>query len=254
MITYFNTLLLTMTLCAIAVFFSLYNIKAGYGRFYNETWGPTISNRIGWLLMGASVFFFMIYLWLNSDRAASWPHIVILSFFELHYFQRTFIFPMLLRGRSVMPVSIIAMGVLFNIFNALMLGGWIFYISPKGYYNPSWFSTPQFIIGSLVFVVGMAVNLHSDHIIRLLRHRGETKHYLPQRGLFRYVTSANYMGECIEWIGFALLSWSWAAAVFAFWTIATLTPRAAAIYERYQAEFPEAFAQHSRKRILPFVY
>ena len=34
--------------------------------------------------------------------------------------------------------------------------------------------------------------------------------------------SANYFGELLEWTGFAVASWSWAGAVFAWWTFANL--------------------------------
>ena len=244
-----------MGLLAIVVFFSLKNIKAGYGRFYNETWGPTINNRLGWFLMEAPVFFFMMTLWLMSDRVSSWPHIVIFLFFQLHYFQRSFIFPLLLRGKGIMPISIIGMGVLFNMFNALMQGGWLFFVSPDYYYTSEWFTTPQFIIGSIVFFIGMWVNLSSDHIIRQLRKHNDNKHYMPQKGMFKYVTSANYTGECLEWIGYAILTWSLAALVFTLWVISTLLPRAASLYEYYKLEYPATFEKHKNlKRIIPFIY
>lgn len=60
------------------------------------------------------------------------------------------------------------MGMLFNTLNALMQGGWIFYISPADYYE-GWFSKPYFYIGAALFVAGMVINLHSDYIIRHLR-------------------------------------------------------------------------------------
>ena len=84
----------------------------------------------------------------------------------------------------------------------------------------------------ILFMAGMAVNLHSDHIIRNLRKPGDTRHYIPRGGMFRYVSSANYFGELLEWTGFAVASWSWAGAVFAWWTFANLAPRAASLYKR----------------------
>ena len=98
----------------------------------------------------------------------------------------------------------------------------------------------------------MIVNIHSDYIIRHLRKPGDTGHYLPQGGFFRYVTSANYFGEIVEWCGFALLTWSWAGAVFAWWTAANLIPRADRIYNRYREMFGEQVGK--RKRIIPFIY
>ena len=243
-----------MSLLAVIVFFALFHIRAGYGRFYTRTWGPAVNNRLGWVLMEAPVFFLMLAFCLLSERQSSWPHVLLFLFFEIHYFQRSFVFPMLIRGKGVMPLSVILMGLLFNALNAVMQGGWIFFVSPDDYYTPSWFTSPQFLAGTLVFITGMAINLHSDHIIRHLRQPGDTRHYLPQQGMFRYVTSANYFGEFTEWAGFALLTWSWAGAVFALWTFANLAPRANAIYDTYRLQFPEAFRQRNLKRILPFIY
>lgn len=84
-----------------------------------------------------------------------------------------------------------------------MQGGWIFYISPADRYPDSWLLSPQFIAGTLIFFAGMAINIHSDYIIRHLRKPGDTRHYLPRGGMFRYVSSANYFGEVVEWTGFA---------------------------------------------------
>ena len=151
-----------------------------------------------------------------------------------------------------MPLGIMSMGIFFNLLNGTMQGEWIFYLSPADRYKLDWLMTPQFIIGSLLFFAGMIVNIHSDYIIRHLRKPGDTGHYLPQGGFFRYVTSANYFGEIVEWCGFALLTWSWAGAVFAWWTAANLIPRADRIYHRYRELFGEQVGK--RKRIIPFIY
>ena len=153
-----------------------------------------------------------------------------------------------------MPLSIILMGALFNTLNAFMQGGWIFYFSPTEMYGPGWLHGLPFILGTVIFFAGMAVNIHSDSIIRNLRQPGDTAHYLPKGGMFRYVTSANYLGEFVEWVGFAILTWAWAGAVFALWTFANLAPRAARIYDLYCREFPEELDTQKTKRMIPFIY
>ena len=65
-----------------------------------------------------------------------------------------------------------------------------------------------FILGTVVFFAGMAINMHSDHVIRHLRKPGDTRHYIPRKGFYKYVTAANYLGEFTEWTGFAILTWS----------------------------------------------
>jgi 3-oxo-5-alpha-steroid 4-dehydrogenase 1 len=72
--------------------------------------------------------------------------------------------------------------------------------------------------------------------------------------MFRYVSSANYFGEFMEWVGFAIASWSWAGVVFALWTFANLGPRSASLYKRYECEFGEEFTKLNRKRIIPFIW
>lgn len=243
-----------MSALAVVVFVALYHIDAGYGKFYDSKWGPSVGNRLGWFLMETPVFVAMLLLWYFSERRGDVVRLVFLLVFELHYFQRSFIFPLLIKGRSRMPLSIILMGVIFNTLNALMQGGWIFYVSPAEMYPAGWLLDPRFIGGLLIFAAGMFINLQSDNIIRHLRKPGDTRHYLPRGGMFRYVTSANYLGEFMEWVGFAVLTWSWSGAVFALWTFANLCPRAARIYERYKQEFGDALDCSKVKRIIPFIY
>lgn len=250
----FHIFLIVMAALAVIVFVSLFFVDAGYGKFYNPKWGPSVDNRLGWVLMEAPVFFAMLLLWWFSGRRADPVRLVFLLFFELHYFHRSFIFPLKIRGRSRMPLSIILMGVLFNTLNALMQGGWIFYFSPAVAYPSSWLSSLPFVLGTFLFFYGMFINIQSDGIIRNLRQPGDTRHYLPKGGMFRFVTSANYFGEFLEWVGFAVLTWSLSGAVFALWTFANLAPRAARIYDMYQREFPDELDPAKVKRILPYIF
>ena len=239
-----------MTVLALAVFVALHFVEAGYG--YRK-FGPGIPNRIGWMAMESPVFIAMCILWLCSDRALEAGPLALFILFQSHYLQRSFVFPLLIRGRSQMPLGIVLMGMVFNTLNALMQGGWIFYVSPAGYYD-GWFARPYIWVGGALFIAGMVINLRSDRIIRHLRRPGDTRHYIPYGGMFRYVSSANYFGELLEWIGFAVASWSWAGAVFVVWTFANLAPRSASLYKRYEQEFGEEFTSLHRKRILPFIY
>jgi 3-oxo-5-alpha-steroid 4-dehydrogenase 1 len=250
----FYLFLIVMAVVAVVVFVSLFFVDAGYGKFYNPKWGPAVNNKLGWVLMEAPVFIAMLLLWGLSDRRGDLVRLAFLFVFELHYIQRSFVFPFRMRGNSVMPLSIVLMGVTFNVLNALMQGGWIFYFSSEDYYPADWLTDPRFIAGFLVFIIGMYINIQSDDIIRNLRKEGDTRHYLPKQGMFRYVTSANYFGEFIEWVGFAILTWSWAGAVFAWWTFANLAPRAHRIYDAYRKEFGAELDTKKTKRFIPFIW
>ena len=94
----FDALMVIMPVLAIIVFVALFFVKAGYGWFRTRNWGLSIDNRIGWVCMEAPVFFVMAHLWWYSEvRFEAVPFLCFLLF-EVHYFQRSFIFPCLMRG------------------------------------------------------------------------------------------------------------------------------------------------------------
>jgi steroid 5-alpha-reductase/3-oxo-5-alpha-steroid 4-dehydrogenase 1 len=78
-----------------------------------------------------------------------------------------------------------------------------------------------------VFVLGFTLNRRADRMLRQLRAPGETGYKIPYGGLFERVSCPNYLGEIIEWSGWALATWSLPGVSFAVWTFANLAPRAA---------------------------
>ena len=248
----YDALLYIMPALAVVVFIALFFIKAGYGMFHSNKWGISLPNKLGWVLMECPAFFSMLYLWYTADNRTEPMLLLFFALFELHYFQRSFIFPFLMRGKSRMPISIMLMGVTFNLINGFMLGEGLFRY-PTVSYDLSRMQRPLFWLGLAVFVAGMAINLHSDHVIRNLRAPGDTRHYLPNKGMYRWVTSGNYFGELTEWTGFALLTASPAAWVFVIWTFANLAPRAVAIRRKYINEFG-AKAVGNRRSLIPFIF
>lgn len=174
----FDIFLIVMALLAAVVYAALHFFEAGYGYLFDRRYGPPVPNRVGWMVMESPVFILMCVLWASSERMWQAGPLALFCLFQAHYLQRAFIFPLLIRGKGRMPLGIVVMGMVFNTLNALMQGGWIFYVSPADYYA-GWFAQPYIYIGGALFVAGMAVNLHSDHIIRHLRRPGDTRHYIP---------------------------------------------------------------------------
>lgn len=250
----FTYLLWVMSFLAIVVFICLYFITAGYGQFRTKRWGYSIDNRVAWFLMEAPVFFVMLIIWCRAGFPFHLPELILLGLFLVHYFQRSFVFPSLMKGHSRMPLSIMMIGIIFNVINGIMQGGGLFWFPIPAYtQGASYLLRWNAIVGIIVFLFGMIVNCHSDYVIRHLRQPGDTRHYLPQAGFYRYVTSANYFGELVEWIGFAIAAANPAAWVFALWTGANLIPRAHAIHRKYHEEFGDE-AVGTRRRIIPLVY
>lgn len=250
----YYTVVGVMLALSVIVFLALQRIEAPYGMTYSSKWGFSLPNKLGWILMEWPVFIAMVLLWVLSPRRGDVARMVMASIFLVHYFQRCFIFPFLIRGKNRMSFVIVFMGFLFNLVNAYMIGGWLFYVSPAEMYGVSWLYSPLFILGTVIFIVGMAVNINSDSIIRGLRKPGDSRHYIPRGGMYKYVTGANYFGELTEWLGYAILTWSLGGLTFFLWTFANLAPRAKAVHKRYLKEFGQEYSTLNRRYILPYIY
>jgi len=102
------------------------------------------------------------------------------------------------------------------------------------------------------------INVHSDSILLNLRPRNtltiiEGKiYYKPHGRLFKYVSAANYFGEIIEWLGFAISSRNKTA--FAFWSFVcvNLIPTGYSHHQWYKENFHD-YPKH-RKALIPFVW
>ncbi|MHA1620281.1 MAG: DUF1295 domain-containing protein [Promethearchaeota archaeon] len=248
-VLFFDILKYTMMGIGVLVFISLLFVKAGYGRYTNKKWGPQIDNRWGWVLMECvpPILFFVFFL-LGIDHT-NITLVIFLLIWEIHYVQRAFVYPFLIRGKKQIPLAIVGLGLIFNGLNSYIQGRYLFYINPN--YGAEWLTTPAFIIGTIIWLSGYIINLSSDRILRHLREPGETGYKIPHGGLFKYISCPNYFGEILEWAGWAILTWSFAGFVFALWTIANLAPRARSHHKWYQTHFPDYPPE--RRALIPFL-
>ena len=138
---------------------------------------------------------------------------------------------------------------------------------------------PLFYLGVAFFLTGVTINLHSDAILRGLRRTttstttssastaAKQSHYkIPRGGMFEYVSAPHFLGEIMEWTGFALLNQGSLASVsLAVFTAANLIPRAVAHHEWYRERFGVSSRDNddddddhryprTRRAIIPFVW
>lgn len=235
---------------AAIVFPMLLFVSAPYGRTTRKGWGPRINDTLGWVIMEFPAPVLFAALFFMGERTSSVLPIVFLCIWELHYINRTFIFPFRLKGnRRDMPLSIALFGFTFNLLNAYIVSRYINTLGPA--YDISWLWDPRFIIGVVVFFVGFFINQQSDSILRNLLKPGETGYKIPYGGMFRFVSCPNYLGELLEWTGFAIMTWCFPAVVFVLWTTANLAPRAISSHKWYLANFPDY--PKDRKALIPFI-
>lgn len=126
------------------------------------------------------------------------------------------------------------------------------YLSQYAEYADDWVTDPRFLTGFALWLAGMLINIHSDHILRNLRQPGETGYKIPRGGLFEYVSAANYFGELVEWCGYGLASWSVQGGAFALFTFCVLLPRAQEHHQWYLQKFEDY--PKFRKVLIPFLF
>jgi steroid 5-alpha reductase family enzyme len=245
---FFDGLLLLWFGLALAVCLVLFFVPAPYGRHRRRGWGPTIQARWGWLIMESpAALAFALCFGVGQERDT----VVALAFlllWESHYVYRAFRYPFTLRGTDKrMPVAVAGMAFFFNLVNAYLNGRYLFCLS--GGYPLPWLTSPQFVVGTTLFVLGAVINRRSDRTLRNLRGPGDSGYKIPRGGLYRWVTSPNYLGEIVEWIGWAVATWSLSGLTFATWAVANLAPRAWSNHRWYQERFPDYPPE--RKALVP---
>ena len=238
----YGTLALT-----VPVFLLLLFIRAPYGRHVRQGWGPMLGNRVGWFLMelpAVMVFGAILILFAKLNLTT----LMLLFLWQIHYCHRVFIYPWTLKEHQKMPWLILVIALLFNTTNGYLNAWSIAYQGDQ--YTEAWLSTPQFIIGVLVFFFGMILNKLSDRILSRLS-RANRGYQIPNGLAYRWVSCPNYLGEIIQWTGWAIATWSLAGWVFAIWTMANLVPRALAHHRWYREKFNDYPAR--RRALIPFL-
>jgi 3-oxo-5-alpha-steroid 4-dehydrogenase 1 len=247
---FFRDLMYVMLALSAVTFVALFTITAPYGRHARGGWGPMVSSTTGWIVMEApaSLGFFAFYLW-GEHRAAPVP-IALLTIWQIHYVHRAFVYPFRRRGGDKpMPLTVALMGLSFNLANTYLNAR---FISHFASYRDDELTSLRFVAGVALFAVGLVVNRQSDQVLRNLRRPGESGYKIPAGGLYRWVSAPNYLGELVEWTGFALAAWSPAALVFVVWTAANLVPRAWSNHQWYRRTFPDY--PTGRRALVPFVF
>lgn len=244
--------------CGVALVFGL---EAPYGRYNQEADNAqrnyfdkmlrscNVNPKLAWTLQELPTLINAAVWWAygRTECTSSGGNRLVMLCFVIHYVNRCFIYPLRMKGSKPVPVSVMLMALVFcatngylqcrtlSRFSIVSLGDW---------------TTP---VGLVVWAVGLGMNHHADHILRNLRKPGETGYKIPRGGMFEYVSGANFLGEIVEWIGFAILSGcSLTGLTFAICTACNIGPRAWHHHQWYLTKFKDDYPK-TRKALIPFV-
>ena len=247
--TTFDHITLAWIAIALITFLFLLKITPPYGRYSSTTWGPVIDNKLSWVIMEVPSLSVIAWFFMKTSNSENRMVFIAFILWMIHYFNRAFVFPFRLRTKSKkMPVLIMLQGAFFNIVNAGLNGYWLAFMAPK---EPvKLINNPHIIIGIAIFITGFAINQYHDSTLIRIR-KFNTGYKIPYGGLFRQVSCPNFLGEIIQWTGFAIMCRSLPALSFAIWTFVNLVPRALNHHKWYKEKFNEYPAD--RKAVFPYI-
>lgn len=239
-----------------------------------------------------------------------------LVLFVIHYLHRSFVYPAAVSSRANrVPLHVTWSATLYCLFNGRLqvlaslallpaetslsrlppllqcafLPGGASGFSAVGVAAACLFAV-LFGLGTYWFFAGMEMNMRSDYYLVALKDQtrrggGSDGYQIPRGGWFERVSCPNFLGEIIEWAGYAAVvlacTWGagrertrcdgaavlrslaapgeWAAhgapalAAFSFlvYVVANLVPRAIAHHEWYRRRFPHEYDALSRHAIFP---
>ena len=250
--TSYPTAALCYAVIAVIVFAILFFLNVPYGRHQRPGWGPSMRAVPGWVIMELPALLMPTLILIVSGQSLTLVTGLFFVMWHIHYLHRTFIYTWRRRHyRKTFPVLICVLSFVFNLINGYIVSWDLYVINPIS--DLSWLSSPMFLLGAVVFAVGMWINISSDQILFHLRSADkagvEERYLIPNRGLHRWIASPNYFGEILEWVGFAIATFSLGSGLFVLFTIANLAPRAIGHLRWYRRTFADYPSE--RKALIP---
>lgn len=229
----------------------LLKVKQPYGKHISSKWGPLIDNKLGWVLQEIPSPIVLTFFFFSSGTQKPLLAYLLWLLWVLHYFYRSIIFPLRTRtsGKKI-PLLIVFFAICFNSVNGFLNGSFLGEFVANNH-SDNLFFLLRIMVGFSLFIIGVIINHQSDNILLHLRKPGQTDYQIPAGKWYKFVSCPNYMGEIIEWSGFAIMAWGLPALSFAVWTAVNLIPRAIDHHRWYQENF--ANYPKERKAIIPFV-
>ncbi|KAI8055371.1 3-oxo-5-alpha-steroid 4-dehydrogenase-domain-containing protein [Syncephalis plumigaleata] len=221
----------------------------------------------------------------NDHPRISYLSYMLICLWLFHYINRSIIYPLRAVHMSPIPLPTIAFMVCFNYINGWTNGYSLrksdMTSSHMTLHSSSVTDWLRCLIGLSLFCTGFALNVYSDNQLLAMKRRSlsssnkqrenddadddddvkqkeplNSSHYtskysIPHGGMFELISCPHYLGEMIEWTGWALVANSLPAYLFVLNTLANLIPRALKVHAWYRETFPNYPPQ--RRAIIPFI-
>lgn len=225
---------------------------APYGKHAESNGRCLVHTRISYSItnfLPGFVVFTTVYF-ISGANSFGTVNLVLYVLFTVHYLCRGVLSPVLFRFSQSkvtvhIPLSSTFLNLVYHFTNADFIG--------SAFYCTGYYYDPRFILGVLLFSTGFLVNWAADvQLICLRKSRHDKDYLIPQGSLFSLISCPNYFGEGLEWLGWAIASWSLSGLVWWLFVESTLIPRAKHNHRWYRHQFNHY--PHKCNAIIPFIY
>jgi hypothetical protein len=228
---------------------------APYGKHANDgiNWGPMVNQRLAHTLSDAPpgvILFTLVFFLYGIQRG--YVNITFYVLWMCHCVHRGIIHPWIMNyGNNKTPIGIPIAGLFPNLLFSYLNADWIGSAS----YKSDYYTDPRFIIGILLFLIGFCINRAVDFTLRNIRSRGDylgERYFISEGCLFKRISCPNFLGEMLEWFGWAVGTWSPAGVVWFMFRCGTFIPQSKQYHDWYKGRFPDYIK--NRKALIPFIY
>ncbi|GAB6022093.1 hypothetical protein CHUAL_006235 [Chamberlinius hualienensis] len=251
---YWNAVLSAGAVLVVITYVSQLKSAAPYGRHdpKDGKWGPGVNQVIGHILNdGLWGFIYFLYLLYQNSENGNFGiiNVTFMSLWLVHFIHRGFVHPLYMRYSSkTISVGIPLTGLTLAYFSYIHASYLTLAVYPEGYVCHS-----SFIIGLTLFAIGFGLNKWSDVTLRNLRsNSGDAKYYVPTAAIFKFISCPNYLGEIMQWLGWALSTWSVEGLLYFLFVCATCVPRSKHNHQwcmKYVRNYPK-----DRNALIPGLY
>ena len=212
---------------------------------------PRVHNVVSY--GGALLVFWGVFAWRLSGLAVSSTAVLAAALWSAHFVRRTLESAFLHRYSkpSIGPSDYLTEYVYYWGF-----GAWIAWAVTRTT-QPGPLVSAQ-VAGLLLFIVAESGNARAHRLLRDLRAPGGREKQIPRGFLFGRVSCPHYLFEILSWVGFNLVTQTWAGVAFMLVGAGILGAWAHARHVAYRKEFDGQDGRgkypDQRRALIPFVF